>query len=107
MMSSQEVQRLLAKLEPWAAVMPKFLGMEACPGADCHGELVALEDWDGGICDQCGVPVGMCQECGRLTRLESDEELCGNCDAGAFVVEREHGSGVPTRIHWMMGLWDH
>lgn len=103
-LTGAEIDLLLAELEPWEAVMPKFLGVEPCPGAECYGEFVAVEDWDGGICDQCGFPVGMCQECGSATRLDSDERVCDNCDAGAFDVEREHGSGVVTHIHWMTGL---
>lgn len=106
-LSGAEVELLLAELEPWGSVMPKFLGVETCPGSECYGEFVAVEDWDGGICDQCGLPVGMCQECGSATRLESDEQVCDNCDAGAFDVGRDHGSGMVTDIHWMAGLWDH
>ncbi|CAM3245298.1 restriction endonuclease [Nocardioides dubius] len=106
-LSDSEIAILLADLEPWDVVTPKFLGVRACPGDECWGDFVATEDWDGGICDQCGLPVGVCQECDGSTRLESDEQICDHCDSGAFMVDREHGSQVLTDIHWMSGLWDH
>lgn len=105
--TTAELEELLAELEPWDVVLPQFLGVHACPGEECYGEFYATQDWDGGVCDQCGFPVGMCQECERATRLDDDEQNCENCDSGAFVVEREKDSGQVMDIHWMLGLPDH
>lgn len=105
--SDAEIAELLAELEPWDTVMPKFFDVRSCPIEDCWGEFVANEDWDGGICSSCGQPIGVCQECDASTFLESGSQLCDWCDAGAFMVEREHGSGQVTNIHWLAGIPDH
>lgn len=106
-LTGADIEELLTAVESWDVVMPQFLSVQDCPGDECFGQFVAEEDWDGGICDQCGHPIGMCQACESATRLEFDEQKCDHCDSGAFDVEREMGSGAVTRIHWMAGLWDH
>jgi len=105
-LSDPELDLLLAELKPWDSVMPKFLGVKLCPGNECYGEFIAFDNWDGGICDHCGTPVGVCQDCGGATRLEWSEQECDHCEA-VFELERDPGSEVVTRIHWLKGLLDH
>lgn len=100
---------LRVELVPWRDILPDFLEFKPCPGDECYGEVMVRSDfsWDGGLCDQCGMPSGECRQCGEFQRLELDDQHCYSCDFGGFEVGRERDTGDVNDIQWVFIGWDH
>lgn len=102
------VEDVELQMPPWEDLLPDFLDLGECPGEGCWGDIRINTEhgWDGGVCDQCAIPAGLCRSCESVSQLLNDEQKCDWCDHGTFEVEREYNSQEVTFIRWEAN-WDH